>query len=228
MPRFFRSFEPRILALVAGIVGVLWFFFALGGEVTEGETLAIDHRLLFALRAPGHLQEPIGSHAFQEAMRDVTALGGFTFVTLVTVLAVTAFLLHGKRLHALVMAGAALTAQLAGGRLKDFYDRPRPDVVPHGVYVYSASFPSGHSLESAVTFLTLAMLISSLETRRATKVLAFAVAVLVMLAVGLSRVYLGVHWPSDVLGGWCVGAAVALAAWMALLALGGRPARTRG
>jgi undecaprenyl-diphosphatase len=94
--------------------------------------------------------------------------------------------------------------------------------VAHGSYVYSASFPSGHSTLSAATFLTLAMLIASLEPNRGTKHLVFALAALLVLGIGFSRVYLGVHWPSDVLAGWCLGAAWALAAWTVLLRFGAR------
>jgi undecaprenyl-diphosphatase len=101
--------------------------------------------------------------------------------------------------------------------LKDFYGRPRPELVPHGSYVYSASFPSGHSTLSAAVYLSLAMLISSLEPERGTKRLVFTLAGLLVLGIGFSRVYLAVHWPSDVLAGWSLGAAVALAAWVALL-----------
>jgi undecaprenyl-diphosphatase len=101
--------------------------------------------------------------------------------------------------------------------LKHLYGRPRPDLVPHGVYVYSASFPSGHSMLSATVYLTLAALIASLEPRRGAKILVFVTAVLVMVAVGVSRIYLGVHWPSDVLAGWCAGAGLALVAWSLLL-----------
>jgi undecaprenyl-diphosphatase len=100
--------------------------------------------------------------------------------------------------------------------------------VPHGSYVYSASFPSGHSTLSAATFLTLAMLIASLEPNRGTKIMVFVLALLLVLSIGFSRVYLGVHWPSDVLAGWCLGAAWALAAWTVLLRSPGRRALATG
>ena len=115
-----------------------------------------------------------------------------------------------------------LLADVSSEFLKHLYGRPRPDLVPHGSYVYSASFPSGHSTLSAATFLTLAMLISSLEPNRATKIMVFVLAFMLVFAIGFSRVYLGVHWPSDVLAGWCLGAAWALAAWTALLRVGRR------
>jgi undecaprenyl-diphosphatase len=225
MLRLLKIFESRVLLLGVAAIGALWAFLSLAGEVTEGETLGVDRKLLLMLRMPGDTRQPIGSQSFQEAMRDVTALGGIVFLTLLVTVAVLAFLLHRKRLHAMVLAGAVLVSVVGSEVLKTLYGRPRPVLVPHGSYVYSSSFPSGHSMHSAVTYLTLAMLICTLETRRATKVLAFSVAILLLLSVGISRVYLGVHWPSDVLGGWCLGAAVALAAWGVLLKLGVKPAR---
>jgi undecaprenyl-diphosphatase len=218
-----RRLESRaLLALLAG-AGAVWAFLAVGGEVREGEPLAFDERILLALRTPGDPNEPLGPPNIQEVLRDITALGGFTVLTLVTVVATIAFLLHRKARHALVLVATVLSAQIGSDVLKELYGRPRPDLVPHGVYVYSASFPSGHSMLSATVYLTLAMLIASLEPRRGTKILVFATAVLVMTAVGISRVYLAVHWPSDVLAGWCAGAVWALVAWAALWRLeGGR------
>jgi undecaprenyl-diphosphatase len=217
-----RRIESVALIWVIGAAGAFWAFFSIAGEVGEGETSAIDKRILLALRNPHDPSDPIGSRSFQEAMRDVTALGGVTVMILVTVVGVLAFLVHRKRWHAGVLAVTVLLADISSELLKHLYGRPRPDLVPHGSYVYSASFPSGHSTLSAATFLTLAMLISSLEPNRATKIMVFFLAVMLLLAVGASRVYLGVHWPSDVLAGWCLGAAWALAAWTALLRLGGR------
>jgi undecaprenyl-diphosphatase len=223
-----RRLETRaLLALLAG-AGAVWAFLAVGGEMQEGETLALDKRILLAFRVPGDPAQPLGPPSLQEAMRDITALGGFTVLTLVTVVAAIAFLLHRKARHALTLVATVLIAQFGSEALKQLYGRPRPDLAPHGVYVYSASFPSGHSMLSATVYLTLAVLIASLEPRPAAKVLVFVTAVVVMAAVGVSRVYLAVHWPSDVLAGWCAGAACAFIAWSALLWQGdGRPPDSR-
>jgi undecaprenyl-diphosphatase len=110
--------------------------------------------------------------------------------------------------------------------LKHLYGRARPELVPHGSYVYSASFPSGHSTMAAATYLTLATIIASLEPRRATKTLIYVLALLMMALVGFSRIYLGVHWPSDVLAGWSLGTGWAMLAWILITRLS-RPAPER-
>lgn len=211
-----RRLETRALLLWLGVAGAIWAFLKLAGEMTEGETNAFDGRILLALRRPGDLADPIGSRSVEESMRDITALGGVTFLTLLTVVATLALLFHRRRTRALVFAGAVIAANISSEVLKQVYDRPRPTLVPHGSYVYSGSFPSGHSALAAATFLTLATVIASLEPYRSTKVLTYVVAIVLTVMVGFSRVYLGVHWPSDVLGGWCLGAAWALAAWIVL------------
>lgn len=190
----------------------------------EGDTDAIDRHLLLLLRNPANLSDPIGPRSFEEAMRDVTALGGITVLTLVTVVAALAFVLHKRHRHALVLVATVMLAQVSSEISKQIIGRPRPDLVPHGSYVYSHSFPSGHSMLSAATYLTLAMLIASLESTRRAKAMVYGLAALLMVAVGFSRVYLGVHWPSDVLGGWAFGAAYSLLAWLALLKIGPKPA----
>jgi undecaprenyl-diphosphatase len=219
--RFVKRFETRVLVGLILAAGALWAFLNIAGEMADGETDAIDRRLLLLLRMPGDPNNPIGSRSVEEAVRDITALGGTTVITLVTVVAVLTFLFHKRARHALVMGAAVLLAHLSSEVTKSLYGRPRPDLVPHEAYVYSASFPSGHSTLSAATYLTLAVLVASLETRRRTKALAYGLAALMLVAVGFSRVYLGVHWPSDVLAGWCLGAMWALAAWMTLRAVGG-------
>jgi len=216
MLNLIRRVESRVLLLVIAAAGALWVFFNVASEVTEGDTETLDRRLLLLLRSPADRADPVGSRAFEEAMRDVTALGGFTVITLVTIVAATLFLIHRRPRHALVLAVTVALANFSSGNLKDLYARPRPDLVPHGVYVYSASFPSGHSTLSAAMYLTLAMLIASLEPHRGAKVMVYLLAALLVLGVGFSRVYLGVHWPSDVLAGWSLGAAWALVAWCAL------------
>jgi undecaprenyl-diphosphatase len=219
--RFVRRFETRVLLGLVLAAGSLWAFLTLGGEMAEGDTHAIDQRLLLLLRTPGDLNDPIGSQTIEEAVRDVTGLGGATVVTLVTIVAVLTFLFHDRRRHALVMAGAVLLAWISSETTKSLYGRARPDLVAHDVHVYSGSFPSGHSTLAAAAYLTLAMLVASLETRRRTKALAYSLAGALLTTVGFSRVYLGVHWPSDVLAGWCLGALWALAGGVVLRAMGG-------
>lgn len=215
-PSYFRRIEGLALALILAVAGLLWAFFNVAGEIVEGDTQALDRHILLLLRNPANPAEPIGSRTFEEAMRDVTALGGTTVLTLVTVVAAFMFLMHRRWRHAVVLAATVLLAEVSSSVAKAFYARPRPDLVPHGSYVYSASFPSGHSALSAATYLTLAVLIASLEPNRATKIMVFIVALILVLAIGISRVYLGVHWPSDVIGGWSLGAAWALAGWTVL------------
>lgn len=212
-----------MLAGLSLAAGALWAFLKLGGEVAEGETSAIDSALMLALRQPGHLDDPIGSRSVEEAVRDVTALGGTTVIILVSVVGTLAFAFHRRYRHAAILGGAVFLAWISSELTKVAYHRPRPDLVPHGTYVYSSSFPSGHSTLAAATYLTLAMLVASLETRHRTKALAYSLACGLLLAVGFSRVYLGVHWPSDVLAGWCLGSAWAFAAWLVLGPKAARP-----
>ena len=143
-------------------------------------------------------------------MRDLTALGGVTIITLITSAVVIYLLLIRQAHSALFLTLAIIGGALVSTVAKGFFGRPRPDLVPHGVEVVTASFPSGHSMMSAVTYLTLAVMLARLETRARLKAFHIIVAALVTVLVGLSRVYLGVHWPSDVLAGWTLGAAWAL------------------
>lgn len=220
-----RRVELRVLVLLAVLPALVWVFLIIGGEMIEGDTLGLDRELLLSMRSPGDLGDPIGPPAFEEAMRDVTALGSFTLLTLVTVVTVIGFAIHRLWVHAAVMAGTALLAQACSSLLKIAYDRPRPDLVPHGVDVYSASFPSGHSMLSAAIYLTVAALAAHLEVTGRAKILVFVLALVLMAVIGISRVYLGVHWPSDVLAGWCAGAAWALAAWLAVMRFARSPLR---
>lgn len=214
--RILHRLELKTLALLIAAGGALWLFLSLADEVTDGETGEVDRALIMMLRAPGDPADPVGPRWFEEMMRDVTALGGFTFLTLFVVIAVAALAFYRKRRQAVVLALSAALATVANDALKVVFERARPDIVAHGSYVYTHSFPSGHSMLSAATFLTTAAILSSLQTRRPAKVFIFAIALLVTAGVGFSRVYLGVHWPTDVLGGWTLGAAWALLARLVL------------
>jgi undecaprenyl-diphosphatase len=195
-----------ILLLVL-FAGGIWTFAELASEVSEGETRRIDTGILLALREPGDPGDPVGPLWVEEMGRDFTALGGVGVLALLT-FAVCGFLvLDGKRRAAALVLVAILGALLLSSLLKYGFQRPRPDLVPHAAYVYTSSFPSGHSTMSAATYLTLAALLARVQPRRRLKVFLIGVAVVLTLIVGISRVYLGVHWPTDVLAGWTAGGA---------------------
>lgn len=207
---------PLLLSLLLVACG-LWVFIAVAGEVIEGDTHALDEALLLALRSPTDRGDPIGPPWLEVFGRDVTALGGFGLLGFIT-LAVAGFLaLQGKRRAALFVLVAVAGGMALSVALKLGFDRPRPALVPHATLVVSASFPSGHSMLSASVYLTLGALLARMQPGRWLKLYVIALAVLVTLAVGISRVYLGVHWPTDVLAGWAAGASWAMICWTVVL-----------
>jgi undecaprenyl-diphosphatase len=209
-----RAREAETLAALAIAAGALWLFVEIADEVVEGETTAVDERLLLMLRAPDDSSDPLGPGWVEELARDVTGLGGAGVLTFLA-LASAGFLVLQRKRH----LGAYLLVSVAGGMLvstllKLAFDRPRPDLVPHGALVYTSSFPSGHSMLSAVTFLTLGALLASGQRNFKIRMYLIVIAVFLSVVVGLSRVYLGVHWPTDVLAGWTAGAAWTLLCWV--------------
>ncbi|PPE69644.1 phosphatase PAP2 family protein [Caldimonas thermodepolymerans] len=207
------------LLLVAFVALATWAFIELADEVIEGEIHDLDRRLLLALRHPDDPSAPWGPWWVEVLMRDLTALGSTTVLTVVALGAV-GYLLIVRRFGMAVMVACSVLGGLgASHALKWLIERPRPDLVPHGVPVLTLSFPSGHATMSAVVYLTLAALLARLQPGRAAGGYLLAVAVLLTVGVGFSRVYLGVHWPSDVLAGWALGAgwaAACLLVWHAL------------
>jgi undecaprenyl-diphosphatase len=204
------------IALFFGIALLILAFVEITDEVTEGEGEVrwFDEGLLYALRTADPA-DPIGPRWFEDAVVEITALGGFGVLALVTLLAVGYVLVQGKWGAALMLLAATLGGTAISEGLKVGFARPRPDLVAHAVDVTSMSFPSGHAMLSAVTYLTLGALLA--RTQRSARLRAYVLgaAVLLSLLIGLSRVYLGVHWPTDVLAGWCLGAAWALICWCA-------------
>jgi undecaprenyl-diphosphatase len=213
--RLTAAIEPRVLAAVLIVAGCVWAFIGLADEVTEGETHDFDAAILLALRSPADPADPLGPGWVEELGRDVTALGSFGILAFLTVTVAGFLWLQGNRRSMWLMLAAVGGGQLLSTLAKHGFDRPRPDLVPHGMQTYTASFPSGHSMMAAVTYLTLATIVAGVLPTRALKIYVMALAILVTLAVGVSRIYLGVHWPTDVLAGWTAGAAWALAWWLA-------------
>ena len=204
------------------VVIVLFGFAKLASEVAEGDTATFDRWLLQALRSPADPSVPIGPEWLRHAMVDITALGGVSVLTLLTVVAVGYLVAARKAATGAFLAGAVIGGALTGTLLKLLFARARPDLVAHLVVVDSASFPSGHALNSAVTYLTIGALLARAESKRSVRLYLIGVAVMLTLIIGASRVYLGVHWPSDVLAGWSVGAA-----WAVLVSLVARTLQRR-
>lgn len=205
--------EFSVLVVLFALLASLWVFVELAGEVVEGDTGEFDRAVLLAMRS-SDLTDPIGPGWVEEMGRDFTALGGIAVLTMVTLAIVGYLVLDGKRRVAVVLLMATLGALAVSTVLKQAFDRPRPDLVPHGSIVYTASFPSGHSMLAASTYLTLGALLARVQRRRRMKAYILLVAVLATVLVGVSRVYLGVHWPTDVLAGWAAGAGWALLCWL--------------
>lgn len=211
-----RAELATLIAIIVTAVGLLAFG-VIAGEVLDGDTGAFDRRLLLALRVPGNPTDPIGPTWFEETMRDITALGS-TGVLGIMVLVVFGFLWMAERRHAAWLVLGAVVSGLAMSQLAKLgFSRPRPDLVPHGTVVHTASFPSGHATMSALIYLTLGALLARTQARRRIKVYVLTVAVLLALLVGISRIYLGVHWPTDVLAGWALGAAWATGSWLTMV-----------
>ena len=209
--------EFAVLASLVLAAAAIWSFSELADEVLEGETHAFDEWVLLALRSATDRSDPLGPGWLEELMRDITGLGGIGILTFIT-LAVAGFLALDRKSHAALFVLVAVGGgMLLSTGLKIGFDRPRPDLVSHGTIVYTASFPSGHSMLAAVTYLTLGALLARVQARLVLKLYLLGLAILLTVSVGASRVYLGVHWPTDVLAGWAVGAAWALFCWAAAL-----------
>lgn len=211
-----RPLIPVVLLLVAGSIGV---FIEMAGEVKEKETQRLDERLLLAMREPGNTADPIGSARVEEMARDLTALGGFTILTGVTLVAFGVAMFAGRRRLALLGVTAIVVGAVLMSLLKQGFDRPRPALVEHGTLVHNASFPSGHAMMAAMVYLTLGILLARTQPKKRVRAFIVIISMLITLLVGISRVYLGVHWPTDVVAGWMLGGAWALLFWLVAMRL---------
>lgn len=154
---------------------------------------------------------------YSEIMRDITSLGGTTLITLITTTTVLFLFLSGKRGKAVFLALTVAGGSLLSNTLKRVFDLSRPDIFPHGTDVSSMTFPSGHTFTGAVTYLTLAFLIYQLEIKLPLKIFVFGIAVFISFWIGGSRLYLGVHWPSDVIASWILAIGWCSLCWMTWL-----------
>ena len=211
------SIERAVLLSLFLAAAAFFAFLKLASEVGEGDTMAFDRYILVGLRSSADPAIPLGPHWLTEAMTDVTAFGSTAGLLLVTGAVVFYLLVAGRARTAAFVLAATAGGAAAGKLLKLAYGRPRPDLVPHLVDVTSTSFPSGHAVDSAIVYLTLAALVARTVTAPAERLYLLGAAIVLTVLIGCSRVYLGVHWPSDVVAGWAFGAA-----WALLCSIAGR------
>lgn len=224
--RNFRAYGWRefILLLSAGTVAAsLWLFVALTEEMREQEHHETETQIMLLLRDPADPGRPIGPSWIQAASLDITALGGAPVLTLLTVLVLGFLLLQRRGGAAVLLLGATVGGTLLNQALKHVINRDRPTVVPHLAEIANSSYPSGHSMLSAIVYLTLAAVLAQTIENRRGKLYVVLAALLLVVLVGVSRVVIGVHYPSDVLAGWTAGVG-----WAALCWLAGRWFRHRG
>jgi undecaprenyl-diphosphatase len=202
--------------LLVGLGGciLLLVFLKLSSAVMEGETLAFDRRIVQAFRKADNPALPIGPPWISSVLLDLTALGGPTVIFLIVTAIVGFLALQGRYRTSLFILLTAFSGELLNFAMKGLFFRPRPSIVPHLREAFSSSFPSGHAMQSAIIYLTLGAMLMRLAERRLTKIYCCTVAMGLTFLVGLSRVYLGVHYPTDVLAGWIVGLFWASVCWL--------------
>lgn len=200
-------------AVLSFLAAGLFVFIELADEIMEGEALDFDEYLLLALRNPADLDDPLGPPWLEETAVELTALGGYPIIILLTLIVAGYLGIVARRGAALYVIGSVAGGSAISATLKQFFERPRPDLVEQLDVIHTASFPSGHAMVGAVTYLTLgALLIRYAKTPAETVYVTF-VAGFIAALVGFTRVYLGVHWPSDVLAGWALGLSWAAFVW---------------
>jgi len=209
--------ELLLIVALASIAGGVLLFLRLADLVVEEETDAFDRAVFLAFRVAGNPAETIGPAWLPAIVRDITALGGVAALTLIVLFTATYLLIVGKRGAAALVLVSVISGTALSQALKWWFDRARPDLVPGIVLPSDASFPSGHAMLSAIAYLTLGALLTRVEPNPRARIFFIATAVAMTVMIGISRVYLGVHWPTDVLAGWALGGAWALLCWIAAL-----------
>jgi undecaprenyl-diphosphatase len=200
-----------VLLILAALAATAY----IADELRDGEHFGFDSAILLALRTPGDLAKPVGPIWLTQAFIDITALGGFTLRWLFGAAAIGFLIDIRRKIEAVWLAASLIGASLLNAVLKAFLHRARPEIVPHLTTSSGSSFPSGHAMVAAAVYLTIGLMLAETQKRPAVRAYLMAFFVMLVFLIGASRVYLGVHWPSDVLAGWTVGAAWALAMFTA-------------
>lgn len=212
--RWTRGQEPLVLACILVLAGLGWVFILVADKVAAGRSQEVDTAILRALRDPADLTRPRGPSWLAEAALEWTALGAWPILTVIVVSVSGYLFLIRRPIAAGLVLGSVIGGTILSTLLKEAFDRSRPSLVPGLTAQLNPSFPSGHSLMAAVVYLTLGATLAAAARRRRQKIYILGVAMFLTVLVGFTRMYLGVHYPTDVLAGWCVGAAWAIFCWL--------------
>ena len=207
--------KTEVFGLIMMLTG-LAVFTALAAQLGTPSVQRFDETVVRSLRNTEDLAQPIGPAWFKELARDFTALGGYGILSTITLLVTTFLHLERRPARAHFVVVAIVAGYSLSMTLKTLIARPRPDIVPWLSHVHSSSFPSGHSMMSAVVYLSLGLMLSDLTSRRLLKTFVVVAPLTISALVGLSRVYMGVHYPTDVVAGWWLGISWSLACWLAI------------
>lgn len=208
-----RTELAALSALLVIALGV-WAFAGLADETAEPGGQAFDQAVLMAMRPNADPSDAWGPWWLQAAAGDLTSLGGISVLGLFATITFLFLLIQRKRLSALMMVLGLAGGVLLSEGLKGVFGRARPPSAFQAVETINASFPSGHALLSTVFYLSVGVMLARTLPRRRLKTFVLASAVTIAILVGLTRIYLGAHWASDVFAGWSVGAAWAMTLWL--------------
>jgi undecaprenyl-diphosphatase len=218
-----RAKDLRLVALLAVIGGLVFAFIKIGRAVSGQETAGFDEAVLLALRTTP--DDPIGPPALTAAFMHISALGSGSVTGLIVLISIIFFAVAGHYRYALLMLACSLGTLAGMALLKSFYERERPTVVTHIDPPGGHSFPSGHSMISAALYITIAVLIARTLQSRRQRVTVVAIGALLTMLIGFTRLYLGVHYPTDVIAGWTAGLLWALVCGLIVQRLGDRGAK---
>jgi undecaprenyl-diphosphatase len=205
------NIEIRVILSVLLVVTSMWIFFLVADAVDEGTTKQFDVKIIKLLRSDD--LSPAGPYWLPDFMRDITSLGGGSVIALFTLIVVIYLLMRKKYNELLLVLAAVIGGAIVGMLLKEYFGRERPDLIFRLVETQSLSFPSGHSMMSTVIYLSLAALLARIHPERKVRIYIVTVALFLAFIIGISRIYLGVHYPTDVIGGWTIGLVWASLCW---------------
>lgn len=211
--RLAREELAAVAALGVAGGGVLAFI-EIADDMTEADGVAFDETVLALLRPHPDPADALGPPWLETAMLDLTALGGIAVLVLFAAAVIGFLLIQRKWLSAVMLSVGLGGGVILSEGFKGLFDRDRPPLEVQAVETVNASFPSGHALLSTAFYLTLAVLLAHALPQKRLKAYVLGIGMLLALIVGISRVWLGAHWASDVMAGWCLGAAWAMSCWL--------------